>query len=181
MKSWNNARGSGTFLKIELLDDRGGEIAACFFKESAKSFTPPRSGTGVHVRERTGLGGQQDFFALLLRNCVWQWRQHPALNVIVKVFPPFGAGKNLLPIRNCAMAVTRQDEKQWRWPHYNLLSSACEDWLEVLRFMLEIDLQLQFGLQVEIHMTPSTLHLKMKIESDENFETRLKSCIKQEW
>jgi replication factor A1 len=27
LKSWNIARGSETFLKIELLDDRGGEIA----------------------------------------------------------------------------------------------------------------------------------------------------------
>jgi replication factor A1 len=40
MKSWNNARGSGTLFKIELLDDRGGEIAACFFKESADKFYP---------------------------------------------------------------------------------------------------------------------------------------------
>jgi len=40
MKSWNNARGSGTLFKIELLDDRGGEIAACFFKETAEKFYP---------------------------------------------------------------------------------------------------------------------------------------------
>jgi hypothetical protein len=26
--------------KIELLDDRGGEIAACFFKEAAEKFYP---------------------------------------------------------------------------------------------------------------------------------------------
>jgi len=30
--------------------------------------------------------------------------------VYFKVVPPFGAGQNLLPIRNRAMVVTQQDE-----------------------------------------------------------------------
>jgi hypothetical protein len=33
-------RRSGTLFKIELLDDRGGEISACFFKEAAEKFYP---------------------------------------------------------------------------------------------------------------------------------------------
>jgi hypothetical protein len=36
--SCNNARSSGTLFKMELLDDRGCEIADCFFDESAKFF-----------------------------------------------------------------------------------------------------------------------------------------------
>jgi hypothetical protein len=32
MKPWNNARGSGTLLKIELLDDRGGENRGVFLQ-----------------------------------------------------------------------------------------------------------------------------------------------------
>jgi replication factor A1 len=40
MKSQNNARGSGTLFKIEILDDRGGDIVACFFKESAEKLYP---------------------------------------------------------------------------------------------------------------------------------------------
>jgi hypothetical protein len=38
MKSRNNARDSGTFFKIELLDDGSGEIVACFFMEPAEMF-----------------------------------------------------------------------------------------------------------------------------------------------
>ena len=43
MELWNNARGSGAFLKTEPLDDRGGEVVACFFKESAEKLYPPHS------------------------------------------------------------------------------------------------------------------------------------------
>ena len=37
-RSWSNARGEGTLFKIELLDERGGEIAATFFKEACDKF-----------------------------------------------------------------------------------------------------------------------------------------------
>jgi hypothetical protein len=40
MKSWISASGSGALFKIEILDDRGGEIVACFFKESDEKFCP---------------------------------------------------------------------------------------------------------------------------------------------
>jgi replication factor A1 len=40
MKTWNNARGSGQLFKIDLLDEKGGEIAGCFFKDAAEKFYP---------------------------------------------------------------------------------------------------------------------------------------------
>jgi len=40
IKSWNNARGSGTLFKIELLDEQGGEIQAAFFKDACEKFYP---------------------------------------------------------------------------------------------------------------------------------------------
>jgi replication factor A1 len=40
MKTWNNARGSGQLFKIELRDEKGGEIAGCFFKDAADKFFP---------------------------------------------------------------------------------------------------------------------------------------------
>ena len=40
MKTWNNARGSGQLFKIELLDEKGGEIAGAFFKDAADKFFP---------------------------------------------------------------------------------------------------------------------------------------------
>jgi hypothetical protein len=39
-KSWISVSGSGALFKIELLDDRGGEILACFYKESDENFYP---------------------------------------------------------------------------------------------------------------------------------------------
>jgi hypothetical protein len=35
---------------------------------------------------------------------------HASIYSRVKVVPPFGAGQNLLPIRNRGMVVTQQDE-----------------------------------------------------------------------
>ncbi len=40
LKTWNNARGTGTLFKIKLLDDKGGEIAGCFFNGGANKFHP---------------------------------------------------------------------------------------------------------------------------------------------
>lgn len=40
MKSWSNAKGAGNLFSIDLIDDRGTEIRATFFKETAEKFFP---------------------------------------------------------------------------------------------------------------------------------------------
>jgi hypothetical protein len=52
-------------------------------------------------------------------------------------------------------------------------------WVEGLRISLAIDLKLQLQLQVEVYMMISTLNLKMKIDSDETFETIFLIHMKQ--
>lgn len=38
LRTWNNARGSGTLFSIDLLDSQGGEIRGTFFKEACDKF-----------------------------------------------------------------------------------------------------------------------------------------------
>ena len=40
IRSWSNARGTGTLFSIDLLDAQGGEIRATFFKESCEKWNP---------------------------------------------------------------------------------------------------------------------------------------------
>lgn len=40
MRSWNNARGSGTLFSVTLVDESGGEIRGTFFKDGASKYFP---------------------------------------------------------------------------------------------------------------------------------------------
>ena len=40
LKSWSNAKGSGTLFSVDLLDNSGVEIRGTFFKEAADKFYP---------------------------------------------------------------------------------------------------------------------------------------------
>lgn len=49
IKTWNNAKGSGTLFSIDLLDNEGTEIRATFFKEACDKFFPIVAEQGVYT------------------------------------------------------------------------------------------------------------------------------------
>lgn len=49
IRSWNNAKGSGTLFSIDLLDNEGTEIRATFFKETCEKFYPIIAEQGVYT------------------------------------------------------------------------------------------------------------------------------------
>jgi replication factor A1 len=60
VRSWNNARGSGTLFSIDMLDAQGTEIKGTFFKEASDKFYPILEQGGAYIFSGGKIGPVKD-------------------------------------------------------------------------------------------------------------------------